>query len=359
MTASHPVAARPHLHVIYEYGKDYRPYSSSFLRLIRPLSHPQAKTQLETTFSQDYTGEPADLVLIDRLWRWDVSLPAIQELVNRVRLKGIRLIYCLDDSYPDLESVSSGRPASEVMPVVAFLLRQANAVLVTTPALRQRLLEYNAHIYVLPNQLDERLLVYRPPGLISGLVDRGRIVIGCMGTFTHDDDFLSVLPALRSTCERHAGQVEIQVIGMVDRAETKSQLQALPVRFIYPRIEEHEYPLFMLWFTGHVRWDIAISPLKATPFNNCKSDVKFLDYAALGVPAVLSDSPAYSSSVQQMQNGWLVANSTDAWEHALETLIGDASLRYKLATGASQYLYTERILAHRAADWVSLLKSLC
>ncbi len=359
MTATRPVTTHPRIHVIYEYGKDYRPYSSSFLRLIRPLSHPLVRAHLDASFSQDFSGEAADLVLIDRLWRWDITLEAAQELVNRVRLKGIRLVYCLDDSYPDLDFISAGKPTSEIMAVVTFLLRQADAVLVTTPALRQRLLEFNPHIYILPNQLDERLLVYRPPAFVSGQAEQKRIVIGCMGTFTHDDDLLLVLPALKSICDRHAGQVEIQVIGVANRAETKSQLQALPARFIFPRIEEHEYPLFMLWFTGHVRWDIAISPLKNTPFNNCKSDVKFLDYAALGVAGVFSDSPAYASTVQNKQNGWLVENSTAAWEHAFETLIGDASLRHKLAVNASHYLYNDRILAHRAADLVSLLKSLC
>ena len=178
---------RRRIHVIYEYGPDYRPYSSSFLRLIRPLSHPLVSDHIDTTFGLDYNNEPADLVIIDRLWRFDITLPLAEELVNRIRLRGSRFVYSLDDDYYDLAFYEHTRPISEILPVVTFLLRQADAVVVTTPALRQRLLEFNPNIQVLPNQLDERLLVTRYPSGKDLSLDHKRVVIGYMGTFTHDE----------------------------------------------------------------------------------------------------------------------------------------------------------------------------
>ena len=293
-----------------------------------------------------------DLVIIDRLWRRDVSLPLVQELVNKIRLKGARIIYSLDDNYFDLAFTDNTWPISEILPIVSFLLHQADAVLVTTPALRQRLLEYNPNIHILPNQLDERLLVTRYPRDESLRLDQNRIVIGYMGTFTHDEDFMMVLPALKSIHQRYPGRIEVQVVGVVNKEETKKELQALPIRYVYPRPEEHEYPLFMLWFTGHIHWDIAISPLQNTPFNNCKSDIKFLDYASIGAAGIFSQSPAYSSTVHHQQDGWLAENTPEAWEEALETLINDPHLRLKIARNATHYLYTQRTLAQRAADWV-------
>jgi glycosyltransferase involved in cell wall biosynthesis len=115
----------------------------------------------------------------------------------------------------------------------------------------------------------------------------------------------------------------------------------------------------MLWFTGHVHWDIAISPLQNTPFNNCKSDIKFLDYASIGTAGIYSQSPVYSSVVRSQHNGWLAENSSEAWEEALETLIQDTALRLKIAQNATRYLYRERTLAQRAIDWVNTIKSLC
>lgn len=349
---------RPQIHVIYEHGLDFRPYSSPFLRLIRPLTHPLVQAHIDTTFNLDYDNEPADLVIIDRLWRRDVTLQLVQGLVNRIRLRGAKIIYSLDDNYFDLAFDKIAWPTRETLSIVTFLLRQSDAVLVTTPALRQRLVDYNPNILVLPNQLDERLLVMRNPDITSR-IDSNRITIGYMGTFTHDEDFMLVIPALKSIHQRYPGRIEVQVIGVISREETKKELQALPIRYVYPRPEEHEYPLFMLWFTGHVNWDIAISPLQNTQFNNCKSDIKFLDYASIGAAGIYSQSPVYSSTVHHQQNGWLAENSPDAWVEALETLIKDTPLRLSIARNATGYLYKERILAQHAADWVEMIKSLC
>lgn len=349
----------PHIFVLYEHGLSLRPHSSPFLRLIRPFSHPMVSAQIDTTFGLDYNNEPADLVIIDRLWRRDISLPLAQELVNKIRLRGIRFIYSLDDNYFDLAFNENAWPTREILPIVSFFLRQADGVLVTTPVLRQRLLEYNPNIHVLPNQLDERLLVIRPQAGAANFIDQDHLVIGCMGTFTHDEDIKMVLPALRSICERHSGGIEIQVIGVVSKDETRQELKALPVRYIYPAPEEHEYPLFMLWYTGQVNWDVAISPLQSTPFNDCKSDIKFLDYASIGAAGIFSQSPAYSESVRHQHNGWIVENNPASWEEALETLLRQPELRLKIARNASQYLYQERILAKRAADWINVIMSFC
>ena len=358
MTDTEITGKPPHIHVVYEYGIDYRPHSSPFLRLIRPFSHPRVQSHISTTFDLDYNGEPADLVIIDRLWRPDVTLELVQDLVNRIQLKGAKIIYSLDDNFFDLVLENKGWPPMEFLPIVAFLLRQADGVLVTTPALRERLLEYNSNIFVLANQLDERLLVIRHPDEINPLVASNRIVIGYMGTITHDEDFLMVLPALKAIHQHYPGLVDIQVIGVVRSEETKKELQQISVRYIRPKPDENEYPLFMLWYTGNIRWDIAISPLRETHFTRCKSDIKFLDYAAIGAAGIFSQTLAYSSTVHHREDGWIAENRPQAWEEALETLIQDNALRLKIARNASHYLYSERILAQRATDWVNIVERL-
>jgi glycosyltransferase involved in cell wall biosynthesis len=355
MTSSKPTDKPPNIHVVYEYGSDLRPHSSAFLRLIRPFTHPSIQAYINTTFDLDYNGESADLVIVDRLWRPDVTLQLVQELVNKIRLARAKFAYSLDDNFFDLILENKGYPPKEFLPIVAFMLRQADCVLVSTPALRERLLEYNPNIIVISNQLDERLLVIRHPSEIQLLPDRDPIVIGYMGTFTHDEDLQMILPAIKSIHQRYPGRIEVQVVGVVRSDETKKELQGLPVRYVYPRPEEHEYPMFMLWFTGYVRWDIAISPLCDTPFTRCKSDIKYLDYSAIGAAGIFSQSPAYTSTIHHKQDGWIAENTPEAWEEALETLMLDRSLRLQLARNASRYLYSQRILAQRAPDWLKIV----
>jgi processive 1,2-diacylglycerol beta-glucosyltransferase len=348
---------RPRLHIIYEYGADTRPHTPSYLRFIRPFTHPGVIDQIEATYGWDYQGQPADLVLLERLWRPDVNLPVVQQLVERIHQAGARFVYSLDDNFFDLALENKGWPPPGLLPIIEFCLRQASGIIVTTPALKTRLEHYNSNILILPNALDERLLVRRIPSPLSlsgrGAGGEGPLTIGYMGTPTHDEDLQLVLPAIRRVCRHHAGRVELQLIGALRDDETKKLLADLPVRSIPIDPHETEYPLFMLWFTANTHWDIAISPLRDTPFNHCKSDIKFLDYAAIAAAGIFSQSPVYTTTVQHRETGWLADNTSDAWEEALETLITNPELRRHLASNANRHLYAERTLAQRALDWAA------
>jgi glycosyltransferase involved in cell wall biosynthesis len=95
-----------------------------------------------------------------------------------------------------------------------------------------------------------------------------------------------------------------------------------------------------------------------TPFNRSKSDIKFLDYSAMGAAGVYSRVPAYESSVRHAQTGLLVDNDAGAWVQALETLLSDDDLRLGLVKNATEYLSKERILRCRAHDWPKALEEL-
>jgi glycosyltransferase involved in cell wall biosynthesis len=124
---------------------------------------------------------------------------------------------------------------------------------------------------------------------------------------------------------------------------------------INPPPQEREYPFFQLWFSSHVDWDIALAPLIDTPFNRCKSDIKFLDYSAIGVPGIYSRVPAYLSSVQHLETGWLVDNQVQTWTAALEECLNNKELRLQVSRNASRYLYKERILARTTQKWLEAL----
>lgn len=343
------------IHVVYEYGADFRPHASAYLRLIRPLSHPFLRDHLEVTFARDYRGAPADMVLVDRLWRPDANPAEIEKLVMRVRQAGGQLVYALDDDFLTLDTRGMPRFTIERCESVRLLLREADQVLVTTVELGRSVADYNSHIVVLPNMLDERLLL---GGRLASPFAERRLVIGYMGTTTHDDDLLLILPALKSLAQMYPGRLAFQLIAGVAHDETLALLADLPLRVLHLDPAEVEYPLFMLWFTGQIRWDIALAPLVDNVFNRSKSDVKYLDYSAIGAAGIFSRVPAYTGSVLHCETGWLAENTSEAWVEALETLITNVPLREHIALNAKAYLYRERIVARVAKHWLSVIESL-
>jgi processive 1,2-diacylglycerol beta-glucosyltransferase len=345
------LAPRPRLHVVCEYGADARPHASAFLRLIRPLTHPAIAARIETVFDTTYDGGRADAVVVDRLWRPDVTPDRAERLVGAVRRAGARLVYALDDNLLDLPAERPDWPTPAHLAVIDTFLRAADTVLVTSAALGDRVRSIATDVVVLPNALDERLLGRTVVPDSDSPFGPRPLVIGYMGTPTHDDDLAMVTPALREVCARLPGRVEVELVGVADRATGGAVLDGVPVRIRSPKAPECEYPLFLTWFTTALRWDIAIAPLVDTPFKRCKSDVKFLDYAAIGAAGVYSRARPYETSVRDGETGLLVGNEPEAWCAALSALVRDPERRTALATAAARHLHRERILGRVAPGW--------
>lgn len=349
---------RRRVHVLYEYGPDLRPHGSAYIRLLRPLTHPALSRYVEVSSGLRYDGRKVDAVILDRLWRPDITPALARRLVDEVHQSGAQFIYALDDNFLDLPPRRRDGITDAKLQVVRHFLAGADGVLVTTEPLKERLLPFNSNISAVPNALDERLLVPRVPLQPGSAFGPRRTVVGYMGTFTHDEELLMILPALERVQQRHPGEIEVQLIGGARLSETFQAWEALETQLIGPSPEEMEYPLFMLWFSGRVEWDIALCPLRETPFDRCKSDIKYLDYSAIGAAGIYSRVPAYESSVQHLETGWLVENEVDAWVQALEELIYNHSLRLKIAHNAIHHLYSQRILAQRGRDWPRALEHL-
>jgi glycosyltransferase involved in cell wall biosynthesis len=95
------------------------------------------------------------------------------------------------------------------------------------------------------------------------------------------------------------------------------------------------YPGFVHWLTTvQPSWHIGLAPLVDTPFNLCKSAIKAMDYAAMGMLVLASDTPVYRGSLADGPAGRLVANSADAWYAAIDLLLRDPDQRRGLAAGA-------------------------
>jgi glycosyltransferase involved in cell wall biosynthesis len=344
--------------VLYEHGAELNPYCSGHIRLLRPLEHPSVRARVQVTAARRYEPAGEDVVIVERLWRPGVTVAAAAELVERVRRAGARLVWAQDDNIFDLHSGMAGQTwlTDELQAVMELFARESAGVLTSTDPLKQRIVRYNGNVAVVPNALDERLLTRVPLGPFAAPPGR-RLVIGYMGTRSHDEDLQMVLPALRAAHQRLGDRLELQIVGGLAHEATLRKIGDLPIRILGAAAGESDYPLFMQWFTSTIRWDVAIAPLRDNPYNVCKSDIKLLDYGSVGAPAIYSRLAPYDS-VTDGVTGLVVDNSEAAWVAALERLLGDAELRERIARTNMGYLFGERTLARRAREWPEALEQL-
>jgi hypothetical protein len=323
-------------------SKGGRP-ASAHVRVLRRLEHPIVRRAILANVVASgrlLLQTHADLVLVQRT---AIEPDLAEPLVDHLHRSHIPLVVELDDNLflKDREDREYGSDLDSL----ARLLEAASLVTVSTRPLREAVSDRAKNVVVVPNALDEQL--WLPPPQRDEPGPGTRLLF--FGTRTHADDLVLVRPVIEHL-RREAGlAVRLFVIGGEDKGEGQDWYSrvALPPRT--------DYPAFARWMRAHVeQFDIGVAPLVDNEFNRSKSDLKFLDYAALGLPGVYSDVPAYASCVDGF-TGLKAPNTVEAWCETLARLCTDAPLRASIGRAAQDYVFRERCLVHSATDYVDLL----
>jgi glycosyltransferase involved in cell wall biosynthesis len=338
---------------LYEYATNGRPHGSSYIRTLLPLDHPSLKGKLETDFSTEFRG--GDILLIDRTWTPYIAPELAEQVVRQARLAGMKIVYSLDDNLMDVNEYFPFRKifSEEQIASIRCFASNADHVITSTEPLRQRLKTLNSSLSVIPNYLDEQLFAAELPQLPA----RDKIVLGYMGTASHEADLLSILEPLRQLLHRYRDHISLELVGVIDPYRKKAMFGDLPVSVKTVPIECVEYPDFVQWMRNSLQWDIGLAPLEKTPFTACKSDIKWLDYSMQGIPAVFSRSKAYSNSVANNETG-LIADTIEDWYNALKKMIDDTALRNRIREATFKTVKSTRTLEHNAVQWLNILKEI-
>jgi hypothetical protein len=338
-------AGRRTVVVIPERLENGRMSPCAFIRLLLPLDHPDIGGDVDVIVADaaealDYRP---DLIATQR--HAVPTTAAAETLRAHCDAHGIPLLYDLDD---DLLNIPKDHPEADALRprarIVAAMLRAADAVWTSTETLRASLASVRADAEVVVNGLDERLWGAAPRPVPSGPVRTGPTRILLMGTATHRGDFAIVAPALRRLVETFGPRVSVDVIGM-----TGAELPPGVNRVGVPHDRGQTYPGFVSWIASQPAWHIGATPLANTAFNACKSSIKTLDYAALGLAVAASDVGVYRGSPAAGGGGALVPNTPGDWYAALSRLVRDPALVWRMAEAARAAL-ADATLAAQAAQ---------
>lgn len=310
------------------------------IRLMQPLDVVAAGTPdllVECVDGRSVFHRAADMLVCQR--HAVATVVEADRLIEHCRRSGMRLVYDLDD---DLLSIPDDHPEAAPLralaAVVLRLLLAADRVWVATPALASRVAGVRPDAEVVPNALDDRLWQPPPPRRADGQI---RIVY--MGTATHDGELAFLSPVAGALRRRYGDRVRFEVVGVTARSLPPGFDRRLPDG----DAANASYPGFVEWF-GRQRWEIAVSPLVEGPFNRCKSAIKLMDYAALGLPIVASRHPEYEAAFSGDHGVFLVENDEAAWIAALSRLIDDATARERAGRLAREHCRTRHTLSrHR------------
>jgi hypothetical protein len=95
-------------------------------------------------------------------------------------------------------------------------------------------------------------------------------------------------------------------------------------------------------------FDIGIVPLEQSPFNDAKSALKGLEFAAVGVPVLASPTPEYQAA--EIQGGCVTAATPSDWRDTLELWLNHPDARAERAQHGRAWAAGNTIEQH-ADEW--------
>lgn len=289
---------------------------------------------------------------------------------EKVSDEAIRALHILKREYPatriwididdDLFSITEAHPeydqyASRLSKLRA-LIDLANTITVSTDGVERGLLQAGyeeKQVAVIPNYLDDRIWQLEPTQRQTG--DSSKIRILYSGTETHDADLKAVVGAIQSaqeTIQEKLGKdLEVTVFG-----GTTADIPGLTI----VRVPDSKrfYARYVPWLQGKGPFDFAIAPLDLNNrLNKSKSALKYLEYSAMGLPAIFTEIEPYVQVIDDHENGILVPeNSQEMWVEALVSLATDSQLAQRLSGRCHADVINRYLLSRHFGEWKTIIE---
>jgi len=213
-------------------------------------------------------------------------------------------------------------------------LRLSDRLIVSTQPLADYYAAHCKDIRIVPNALDMR----HWGGWCKPQTTGPRIRIGWVGAGQHQGD----LRCMQHVVQALAGEVDWVFMGMCP-----DELRPF-IKEFHPFVSYSHYPKTM----AGLALDIAIAPLQDNPFNACKSNLRLLEYGAMGWPVVCSDVYPYRTDDPPVTR---VANTDVAWLAALRALMADTALRRQRGRALHEWVLAHYTLEQQVQRWYAAI----
>jgi hypothetical protein len=301
---------------------------------------------LTTTMKEPIGGGPARVTDVDSQGADVVVLQlpkteALRQSISILQAQGVAVVVEMDDLLSGVPYGHSGHGGLIRRGLARHGLecaRAADLVTTSTPALQEEYATRGRGV-VVPNSIPRRIAEL-PPAYDR---DPEVVTVGWAGNvLNHPYDLQEMGSGLQQALDRTAGKSRFLVLGQKWNARERLRLSEEPdeVGWI-PDVDTYATTVGELF-------DVGVAPLRLDRFNECKSWLKVLEYAARGVFCVRAPSAEYD----RLGLG-LRARSPKDWAKWITTGIEDPEKRREIAVRERAVVFAEHLTEHRAPEWVA------
>lgn len=218
-------------------------------------------------------------------------------------------------------------------------MAQCGFISISTPGMQELVKTiFSKPSYLWRNVLDGETLSIvaqqqkrQPPNRVQSEL----VVITYMsGSRAHDADFSSIEQVLTKIMADYP-HVQLLIGGY---AAIPDVLQPFSTR-----IKQFPFSGYAGYFGHLAQSDICVIPLLQDRFNDCKSAIRYLEAAVLGIPTIATNIGDFKNLIINGENGFL-ASSDEEWDIALRQLIEDQVLHKNISQKSREYVMENQTL---------------
>lgn len=255
------------------------------------------------------------------------SQSAIDEIPPLKKFCHARRIFELDDYVIDVPHRNAHIRNMPNKQEMARMMRSAinlcDRVVVSTQPLANALSDMHHDIRVVPNMLARNLWT----DLRSQRRTSKKPRVGWGGGTSHHGDLAVIADVVREL----ANEVDWVFFGMCP-----DDLRPYMHEF-HGVIPLEVYPAKL----ASLNLDLALAPLEFHIFNDCKSNLRLLEYGACGYPVICTDTEAYRGYLPCTR---VKTNSTDEWLQAIRMHLADPDASYRMGDELREIVLRDYVL---------------
>lgn len=268
------------------------------------------------------------------------DLPILSQVCQLANKADVPVFYDIDDlvfdtKYTDQLAYTQGLSTAdknnydESVRGYGRMLDKCDAVITSTNQLAKELRNYKSTVILNRNVLSQELveISQKTPHVE---LDDNKVRMGYFsGSITHNENFEMIKPAIISLLKEYKN-LELHLAGHLDIPEDIACFGEQIVT--HPYVDWRELPKLISSI------DINLAPLVQSTFNEAKSEIKWLEAAAVKVPTVASKIGSFEDMIEDGIDG-VLASETE-WKEKLERLIVDKDFKIQIAENAYQSVMT-------------------
>ena len=265
---------------------------------------------------------------------WEKTIVALQE-------NGVKVIFEVDDYLHGVQKLEGHDFASSyddrALVLYEACMRKADGMIVSTEYLLKKYRKFNQNIFLCRNGIDLRRYALTKP-------ERPTVNIGWAGATGHQKAVLPWLNLVGAVMDKRSEVTFISIGLRFADALRRFGDRALSV----PWAAIEQYPAAMTMF------DIALAPGGGGSWYRGKSDLRWLEAGALGIPVI--GRPSIYSEIEDGVTGFH-ATDPNAMVECLMPLVVDSGLRERVGLAAKEHIEQHRSIEQMVGQWEDAIRA--